>query len=577
MKTDDEIAAKYGGVRVQNDDAAIAAKYGGTPVADTKPDEKAALAQKIRDIQAAKFPSSQEQGHGGSGIDTQRSAFDVAADQTSSIVQGGKNFVSGIPSMLGTMGRAAFGSPAAAAQVAVGAAKGAYDTAAPIVQSAPRAAQILAQNALGGGDNGPITNGSNSWAVPPDDPRWAASAEGAGANATGILLGEGAARGMSAIPKIGATVNAALPEATYLKMKGNDWGDYRAAQPSILDTVSNVHVLRPGTAIKMGLDLGKRAVGAAAETGYNQLAKLKNATDAAPSGPSFTGSLPSNNAVKLPGNQIQPEGFPRVGSGAASETVQTSPAIAPDQYRPQFSEGEPLQGEVKGNPRQFETNSRPRPSVDLNTSPPVALDPMAALREAISPSTERLRNATWYGQEKLAAEQPQLVNAAIESPQLFDSELVNAYQKEGSAVEAIENQIPKETTVSKAQIIDAWQQIKQKYMDRGAHTLADLVDKEIQKWNALPSDVKWDQFLGMKRELGARTTNTITHDAIRDMYTPLMDATNQISPDLAAQNSRFSTVRGAIDQAKIKLKFDRATRKVSDFIRNRDIVKKKSK
>src|SRR3990167_4972206 len=35
------------------------------------------------------------------GVDTQRSGWDVAADQTRNVVQGGKDFVTGLPAMAG--------------------------------------------------------------------------------------------------------------------------------------------------------------------------------------------------------------------------------------------------------------------------------------------------------------------------------------------------------------------------------------------------------------------------------------------------------------------------------------------
>lgn len=152
-----------------------------------------------------------------------------------------------------------------------------------------------------------------------------------------------------------------LPEAIRLKEMANAAQDYRmgpSAQP--LTAAERADMPRTLNLTRQGTRVVKRGTAAVTENLLNRAANFKAGTE---SHAGVAGAPEVGSAAFMPETMRRnppPEG--PISAGLPKGT---------DQYRPQFTEGEPIQGEVPGNPRQFDATGRPRGAVDLNTSTPV--------------------------------------------------------------------------------------------------------------------------------------------------------------------------------------------------------------
>lgn len=197
---------------------------------------------------------------------------------------------------------------------------------------------------------------------------------------------------------------------------------------------------------------------------------------------------------------------------------------------------------------------------NVELPPPAPRPPdYSMIERGIAPSGEAAQRSTLKNAPKLAEELPELQN--IPPGDMFDRTLVDGFKRVEGDVEMVENQIPRSTTVPKAQIISTWKELVQEYAGRGLPKSVRSLERVLETWEKLPSAIPWDTFLGLKRSFFKEAASA-SSSTMRRAYGTLMEATSQISPELAQANKSYSVVRRALDDARLDPITGRRIRKV---------------
>src|SRR5262249_36668780 len=151
--------------------------------------------------------------------------------------------------------------------------------------------------------------------------------------------------------------------------------------------------------------------------------------------------------------------------------------------------------------------------------------------------------------------------------------LTKQFRQAGDAVRTVESQIPDTTPVSKQPLLDGFDDLIQKFDRIGADDAVRALEKQKAIIDKLRGrftleDIKsattigglyWDQLISNKRRVGNDDTSAfkrIANDTATDKdwslsqaYGKFIQASNDISPELAAANKQFSLFLDAMRAA----------------------------
>jgi hypothetical protein len=159
-------------------------------------------------------------------------------------------------------------------------------------------------------------------------------------------------------------------------------------------------------------------------------------------------------------------------------------------------------------------------------------------------------NPTRFGSDLLEAV-PEISKA---TPETAPQVLTQGIRRAESGIESVSNQIPPETPVPLQKTAEAMDDLVQSYREAGNELAAKAVEKEWLKWGeyATKGDgtIPFAKFRELKRTLGEAMKSSTP---LKRSYYTLMEATNDISKDLAAANRTYSVIRRAAEAGGIDI------------------------
>lgn len=187
------------------------------------------------------------------------------------------------------------------------------------------------------------------------------------------------------------------------------------------------------------------------------------------------------------------------------------------------------------------------------------------VEESIAPSGTKAKSSALRNVPQLLQEAPEL--AEIPKGPAFDKALMGRFQRASNIINATEDQIPRTTTVPQQPIADGLASLYEEYQERGLTKAATAVAKEWDRWAKLPDQIPWETFRDMKR--GFFKQNNVNSSALRRAYGVLMNASSQVSPELAEANRVYSVFRRGLENAGIDLQTGRRISAVGRMMNKR--------
>jgi hypothetical protein len=167
---------------------------------------------------------------------------------------------------------------------------------------------------------------------------------------------------------------------------------------------------------------------------------------------------------------------------------------------------------------------------------------------ALAPSGRVQKLSTIRNTPELLKVAPEL--RGVPPGSLFDTNLVKAFERVESTVDAAEQSVPRSTKVPKEKIMSDFDALKQDYAARNLGESVRAVEKVEAAWKDQPAMIPWDDFVKLKRAF-LKEGRSASNAAMRRAYGVLMDASTRVSETLAKANKDYSTVRKALDAAGI--------------------------
>lgn len=529
---------------------------------------------------------AKSQGYNPGKAPDDRSAGQVALDQTGNVVKGAASLVTGLPGMLAEVGGATW-DVVGGGNKKRGLERG-MNLASGMVEGITAPIKPVMQT-VAPGTFGEATN---------ED--WEHGAQAAGGNLAG-LLAPGAAGAAGKV--VGRAVAPEALMSLAAKAKA-----YRTANP-ILDTISNVDITKPVGMVRGAVQAAKSTGAAIAAPVLEKVARVR-AGEPLIAGRNYT---PVDDAVAGAPDPIA--SVLDTERAAITEPLQSPIRNTPDEYRPQFTEPEPLASEpvgierpisrdAMGQPvddfldplRQMETpeqmyerqvaqrnmefqpefqrqpdpfteqqpvgaqrpapqevvdqfgqpiETTPRTGLDAqipDVPPEVAMAREALLEDGVPRSAKNMEKAR-INAEYLLEAVPELRN--VPPGVQFNVRLYNALDRTGKLLKETENAIPRDKSVSTfdqalkiEEIADNAAMFGDKVAVRAANKLRDFLAE---------GSVKWEDFIKEKRAFFDEVKTT--SQTGKAVYQVLKDISNSVSKELGVLNQKWYTLKTSSELA----------------------------
>ncbi len=487
----------------------------------------------IKAQQAEKYPTLSE-----TGVTDNRTATEVARDQALQAVYGGLMF---IPGLLKTGGKLAY-------DTVTGNARGVADTASDMA-----AGTLDLVTAPVRGAAAYVAPGS---VQAPSREQWEQHAQSSGANLV--------AAGIPLIPKAARAGVGAITSGEGLMTRA---GNLKAAAknvttPPMLPTSVRSAVVQ---GVSRSLNPARRMAAAASERVARWLTKNEGAPMLHPT-TGDSGNLAATIAEVDPPALAALRRQQAAGQGGAPGTPPSAPPVnasrpgRPDFYyegvftpeelalRPQAGRGGP--GTPIEMPEGFGTSATEKASGPLPHQ-------IRATERAIRPTGRRAQQSTIHNIPQLAQAAPELFPITYET---FPAKAVKSLERTTKAIESAESSVPRTTTVPRQPILDGFAKLAEEYKARGIAGAEAAIEKVAKKWAEAPEQIPWERFVKMKR--GFFEDANVNSGPMLRAYGHLMDASSQISKELAAANRNYAAVRRALQDGGVDIKTGRRIREV---------------
>jgi hypothetical protein len=240
---------------------------------------------------------------------------------------------------------------------------------------------------------------------------------------------------------------------------------------------------------------------------------------------------------------------PNAKPAPIKETTVASKPI-PMKNAPRMSEQTPFETESKSTPA-------PRKEIPFKAGEELtgkSQPNLKSIEEKIAPSGARAQQAsqmvdaqgqpTKFGRSLL--EQVPELQTAPKGPKA-DAALMSGYQRTLQGVVEAENAVNPSTPIDTTAIVSQLGALEAEYLEKGLTKTADAISKIQADW--VGKGMTWGEFVKRKRAFFQE--RNLRSSPMRRAYGILMGESGRVSPELQAANSAYSTVRRALDNAKI--------------------------
>lgn len=512
---------------------------------------------------------AKSQGYNPGQAPDERSAGQVALDQTGNAIKGVASVVTGIPHMVGEL---------------AGVAK---DT---IMGQPMKAGQRIGNMVQGFGESladpvRPLVTGAG-----PEDPSWKQAAQAAGANAGALILPEVikgvAGKGGQGASFVARAANKITPEASRLQELANTARSFREANP-IVKSLEDVSITHPVKAITSTAKAAGSVGAAVAAPALEKLAQVR-----AGNVPPATLNFPENDLATPPAEPVSApmtqaamradeqarltranarpieeapiDQSPTPGAGPQY----TSPLNEADQawlqslredFVPDWSDQVRPGAAADAAELSRQTASsgviQPPPLPELTIPEPVpntsVLKPgspeWTRLKAGIDPKGKIANLNTIRNLPELVKEIPEIRNTPPGA--MFDKQLVNGFERAKQNLIATEQSIPRETPVATSEALKELTNLEAKYAAEMQPRAVQTIAKVREGLSELGGNVPWERFIKIKRAFFNEIK--LTSMAGREAYQVFKKMSDAVSKDLTKANQSFFTTKSALENAGI--------------------------
>lgn len=169
------------------------------------------------------------------------------------------------------------------------------------------------------------------------------------------------------------------------------------------------------------------------------------------------------------------------------------------------------------------------------------------MKAGINPSGFTAARSTLRNLPYLTDAVPELRNTP--PGRMFDQKLMNGYNRAISERTAADQSVPQDTPVPTADMVKQLTELEGKYADQLQNSSVRTIAKVKDGLQELGPSIPWSQFQKIKQ--GFFNEVRLSSAAGGQAYQVFKQALEKISPDLAAANQKYFTVKTALENAKI--------------------------